>query len=63
VAALLRRDMAEFAFVPLIESDSLAYAFVRLGESFLYADVLANRQPDVATADRLQQALVEGFRP
>jgi hypothetical protein len=59
VEALLRRDMAEFGLVPLIEPDALAYALVRLGESFLYADVLAARQPDVATADRLQQALVE----
>ena len=58
--ALLRRDMAEFGLVPLIEPDALAYALVRLGESFLYADVLAARQPDVATANRLQQALVEG---
>lgn len=59
VEALLRRDMAEFGLIPLIEPDALAYALVRLGESFLYADVLAARQPDVATADRLQQALVE----
>jgi hypothetical protein len=59
VEALLRRDMAEFGLVPLIEPDALAYALVRLGESFLYADVLAARQPDVATADRLQQALIE----
>jgi AcrR family transcriptional regulator len=57
---LLRRDMAEFGYAPLIEPNALAYALVRLGESFLYADVLANRQPDVATADRLQQALLEG---
>jgi AcrR family transcriptional regulator len=60
VEELLRRDMAEFGLVPLIEPDALAYALVRLGESFLYADVLASRKPDVATADRLQQALVEG---
>ena len=63
VEALLRRDMAEFGLVPLIEPGALAYALVRLGESFLYADVLAARPPDVATADRLQQALVEGSRP
>lgn len=63
VEALLRRDMAECGLVPLIEPGALAYALVRLGESFLYADVLAARQPDVATADRLQQALVEGARP
>ncbi len=60
--ALLRRDMAEFGFVPLIEPDALAYALVRLGEAFLYADVLASRQPDVATANRLQRALVEGMQ-
>ena len=61
VEALLRQDMAEFGFVPLIAPDALAYALVRLGESFLYADVLAARAPDVATADRLQQALIEGI--
>jgi hypothetical protein len=60
VAALLRRDIAEFGLVSVIEPEALAYALVRLGESFLYADVLAARRPDVAAADRLQQALVEG---
>jgi AcrR family transcriptional regulator len=60
VEALLRRDMAEFGLVTLIEPGALAYALVRLGESFLYADVLAARQPDVETANRLQQALIEG---
>ncbi len=58
VTALLRRDMAEFGLVSLIEPESLAFALVRLGESFLYADVLAARTPDVAAADHLQQALV-----
>lgn len=57
---MLRRDEAELGLVPLIEPEALAYALVRLGESFLYADVLASRRPDVALADRLQQALVEG---
>jgi AcrR family transcriptional regulator len=60
VESLLRQDMAEFGLVPLTEPDALAYALVRLGESFLYADVLAARKPDVATADRLQRALIEG---
>jgi AcrR family transcriptional regulator len=40
---LLRRDMAEFGLVTIIEPSALAYALVRLGESFLYADVLAAR--------------------
>ncbi len=63
VEALLRRDIAEFGLVTLIEPNALAFALVRLGESFLYADVLAARKPDVATADRLQQALIEGILP
>jgi Tetracyclin repressor-like, C-terminal domain len=58
--ATIRLDMAEFGLVSSIEPGALAYALVRLGESFLYADVLAARQPDVETADRLQQALIEG---
>lgn len=62
IEAVLRRDVDEFGLVPIIEPGALAYALVRLGESFLYADVLAARRPDVATADRLQQALIEGIR-
>jgi hypothetical protein len=60
---LLRRDIEEFGLVTLIDPDALAYALVRLGESFLYADVLAARKPDVETANRLQRALVEGILP
>jgi AcrR family transcriptional regulator len=60
VEGLLRRDIAEFGLVTIIEPDALAYALVRMGESFLYADVLAARKPDVTTANRLQQALIEG---
>jgi len=63
IEELLRRDVAEFGLVTLIQPGALAYALVRLGESFLYADVLAARKPDVATANRLQQALVEGILP
>ncbi len=63
VETLLRRDIDELGLVTIIEPNALAYALVRLGESFLYADVLAARKPDVATADRLQQALIEGILP
>ncbi len=61
--ALLRRDMDELGYEPVADPADLAYALVRLGESFLYADVLAARTPDVATADRLQRALVESMWP
>lgn len=63
VEDLIRRDMADHGLVPLIEPNALAYALVRLGESFLYADALASRPPDVETANRLQRALIEGLPP
>ena len=59
IEGLLRRDIEDFGLVPLIEPDALAYALVRLGESFLYGDVLAARKPDVETVNRLQRALVQ----
>jgi AcrR family transcriptional regulator len=63
IEELLRRDIEEFGLITLIEPDALAQVLVRLGESFLYADVLAGRKPDVETANRLQRALVEGVLP
>ena len=63
IEELLRRDVAEFGLVTIIEPDALALALVRLGESFLYADVLAGRKPDVETVGRLQRALIEGILP
>jgi AcrR family transcriptional regulator len=63
IEGLLRRDIAEFGLVTIIEPDALAYALVRLGESSLYADVLAARKPDVESLGRLQRALIEGALP
>lgn len=59
VESLLRQDVEEHGLRLLVPPDQLAFAIVRLGESFVYADVLANRTPDVDTANRLQQALIE----
>jgi AcrR family transcriptional regulator len=63
VEELLCRDVKEFGLVTLVEPNALAHALVRLGESFLYADVLAGRKPDLETVNRLQRALVEGTLP
>jgi AcrR family transcriptional regulator len=63
VEELLRRDIEEFGLVTLVEPGALAYALVRLGESFLYADVLAGRTPDLEMVNRLQRALVQGTLP
>lgn len=61
IAALLERDRDSGGLRLLVDPEDLAFALVRIGESFLYADVLANRTPDVETADRLQRALIEGW--
>jgi Tetracyclin repressor-like, C-terminal domain len=36
-----------------IDSETMAYVIVRLGESFLYADVIADNRPDVGTAVKM----------
>lgn len=63
IEALLAWDIDEFGLVPIIETEALAYAIMRIGESFLYADVLAARSVDVEKANRLQEALIESCRP
>jgi AcrR family transcriptional regulator len=60
---LLRRDVGDGGFVPAVSLDSLCYALVRLGEAFLYSDVLASRVPDLDAATTLLGALVEGHVP
>jgi len=61
--ALLGRDIAAGGFVPAVSLESLCYAIVRLGEAFLYSDVLASRAPDLDAASTLLAALVEGHVP
>ena len=40
---------------------SLAYAVTRISEGFLYADVLADRPPDIERAITVIQALLTGL--
>lgn len=63
IEKLLRRDIEEFGLVTIAEPGALAYALVRLGESLLYVDALAARNPDADATSRLQQALTEGISP
>jgi len=56
--SLFQRDVDEHAFTPQMPVPLLAVAVVRLGESFLYSDVLAARTPDLKTATTVMDALV-----
>ena len=51
-------DVDELALTPLVPLPMLAFAVVRLGESFLYADVLASRAVDLDTATTVLDAFV-----
>ena len=56
--ALLEREVEERGLQPLLPLPVLAFAVVRLGESFLYADVLTTRQVDLDTATSVLDAFL-----
>ncbi|WP_181724002.1 QsdR family transcriptional regulator [Nocardia gipuzkoensis] len=60
VRQLLERDVDAAGLRPLVDLDTLAYGVVRLGESILYADIVAGRQASVSAASTLVAALVDG---
>ncbi|WP_253814960.1 QsdR family transcriptional regulator [Nocardia amikacinitolerans] len=64
VRQLIETDVADAALEPSVDVDNLSYAVVRLGESLLYADLIAARRPDVDNANTLVGALIAGvLRP
>jgi AcrR family transcriptional regulator len=50
VARLLAQEEERGAIAPDVDLETLAYVIVRVGESFLYADVIADNEPDVDLA-------------
>lgn len=56
--ALLQRDVDGRRLRPLVALPLLAFAVVRLGESFLYADALASGEVDLDTATTVLDAFV-----
>ena len=59
IEAQLRKDQLDAGLSLPVDPHDLSFALVRLGESFLYAVVLASRTPDGGVANRLQRALIE----
>jgi len=58
---LIDLERARGAFRTDLDTPTLAYAIVRIGEGFLYADVIADRPPDVGRAIRVIVALLRGL--
>ncbi len=57
---LFERDVEAFGLVSDVPIPLLSYAVVRLGESFLYSDVMVSRDPDLKAATTVVDALVTG---
>ena len=57
LARLLERERAG-GLVLGIDPRTLAYAIVRIGESFLYADVIADSEPDIDQAMEVVERLL-----
>ena len=58
--ALFERDVEALGLTSEVPLPLLSYAVVRLGESFLYSDVMVSREPDLKTAATVCDALVTG---
>jgi AcrR family transcriptional regulator len=58
---LIDLERSRGAFRTELDTPTLAYAIVRIGEGFLYADVIADRPPDVGRAITVIEALLSGL--
>ncbi len=58
---LIERERSRGCFAAELDPASLAYAVTRISEGFLYADVLADRPPDIERAITVIRALLTGL--
>lgn len=58
---LIDLERARGCFDTELDTGTLAYAIIRIGEGFMYADVLADRPPDSSRAVTVIQALLTGL--
>lgn len=59
--SLIDTERASGAFRPELDTGTLAFAIMRIGEGFLYADVIADRPPDTGRAVTVIRALLTGL--
>jgi AcrR family transcriptional regulator len=58
VQALLDEQVAAGAYDPPLDTGTLAYLAVRIGESFIYSDVIIGTEPDLAKAAQATRVLL-----
>jgi AcrR family transcriptional regulator len=59
---LLRETVKEAKIRPIVDLETLAFLIVRVGEAFLYADVMSGRKPEIEKAVAAICLLVAGKR-
>jgi AcrR family transcriptional regulator len=57
---LIQQETDAGLFAPRLPVATLAYVIVRIGEGFLYADVIADGEPDVTQAIEVIRQLLDG---
>lgn len=57
---LITEEIEAGAFTPRLDARTLAFVLVRIGESFLYADAIADGEPDVEQALLVIGRILEG---
>jgi AcrR family transcriptional regulator len=62
-AELLHELVAKSEIRPALDVDTLAYILVRIGESFLYGDVISGREPDLDAVAAAVRILVAAESP
>jgi AcrR family transcriptional regulator len=58
---LIELERGRGSFDTSLDTPTLAYAIVRVSEGFLYADVIADRAPDIGRAVTVIEALLRGL--
>ena len=58
---LIDLERGRGCFDARLDTPTLAYAIVRISEGFLYADVIADRAPDIDRAITVIEALLTGL--
>jgi AcrR family transcriptional regulator len=62
LARLIDLETERGDFRATLDSPTLAYAIVRIAEGFLYADIIADRAPDIDQAHTVIAGLLRGVR-
>lgn len=58
VREIIEQQMIGGGYCPALDPETMAYLLVRIGESFLYSDVITGRDPDVSKAVEASRVLL-----